>query len=99
MSHVRVTAAAHTVPHCFCDSTPNKRQCACHKRPHRTNSNKRMQASSVPQTTGCVRWCKQRALSVSISAKLSPAATSSPTFFFHAAMFPGPQSCIIKWVS
>ena len=67
--------------------------------PHRTNSNKHMQTSDVPQTAGCVRWCKQHALSVSISAKLSPAATSSPTFFFHDAMFPGPQPFIITRVS
>ena len=44
--------------------------------------------------SGLLTWqaqCSERALSVSISAKLSPAATSSPTFFFHDAMFPGTQ--------
>ena len=37
-------------------------------------------------------------LSVSISAMLSPAATSSPSFFFQDAMFPA-QKLVLLWPS
>ena len=97
MSHVCVKAATNTVPHCFVVAR-HWEAVRLPQAPHRTALNKHMQTLAAPQSAICVRWCKARALSVSISAKLSPAATSSPTFFFHDAMFPDPQSFIITRV-